>query len=63
MSKAVQELKTITQRIVVGGTAEARKRHTSQNKLLVRERVDRLLDPKSVPLLSFFSLSSRFALV
>lgn len=48
MSKAVQELKSITQKIVLGGTPEARQRHTSQNKLLVRDRVNKLLDPKSV---------------
>ena len=46
MSKAVQELKSITQKIVEGGSAEACLRHTSKNKLLVRDRVDKLLDPK-----------------
>ena len=48
MTKTVSELKTISKRITLGGNAEARKRHTSKNKLLARDRVDKLLDPKSV---------------
>lgn len=48
MSKTVNELKTVIQRITLGGNAEARKRHTSKNKLLVRDRVDKLVDPKFV---------------
>ena len=48
MTKTVTELKTTIQRITLGGTAEARKRHTSKNKLLARDRVDKLLDPKFV---------------
>lgn len=48
MSKTVNELKTVIQHITLGGNAEARKRHTSKNKLLVRDRVDKLIDPKLV---------------
>jgi 3-methylcrotonyl-CoA carboxylase beta subunit len=48
MKKTVNELKTIVQRITLGGNEEARERHTSKNKLLARERVDKLLDPKFV---------------
>jgi len=59
MTKTVTELKTIIKRITLGGNEEARKRHTSKNKLLARDRVDKLLDPKFVVLLSYknFSLS------
>jgi 3-methylcrotonyl-CoA carboxylase beta subunit len=46
MTKTVSELKTVVQHITLGGNAEARKRHTSKNKLLARDRVDKLLDPK-----------------
>lgn len=48
MSKTVNELKTTIKQITVGGNEEARKRHTSKNKLLVRDRIDKLLDPKLV---------------
>jgi len=59
MTKTVTELKTIIKRITLGGNEEARKRHTSKNKLLARDRVDKLLDPKFVAFLSNkkFSLS------
>jgi hypothetical protein len=48
MSKTVQQLKSVTKRIALGGNAEARQRHTSKNKLLARDRVDKLVDPKYV---------------
>ena len=48
MSKTVQELKNVTKRIALGGNAEARQRHTAKNKLLARDRVDKLVDPKFV---------------
>jgi acetyl-CoA carboxylase carboxyltransferase component len=59
MTKTVTELKTIIKRITLGGNEEARKRHTSKNKLLARDRVDKLLDPKFVVLFSYknFGLS------
>jgi len=56
MSKAVEQLKKVTQQIVTGGAAEARKRHTSQKKLLVRDRIDKLIDPNT-PFLEFSQLA------
>ena len=53
MSKTVSELKTVIKRITLGGTDDARKRHTSKNKLLARDRIDKLIDPKLVEI--FFS--------
>ncbi|CAF1392215.1 unnamed protein product [Adineta ricciae] len=47
MSKTVGELKTVIKRITLGGTDDARKRHTSKNKLLARDRIDKLLDPNT----------------
>ena len=41
------ELRTLIASIAEGGTAEARARHRSRGKLLVRDRVQRLLDPGS----------------
>jgi len=41
------ELRALVARISEGGSAEARAKHTSRGKLLVRERVARLLDPGS----------------
>ncbi|RYP88778.1 methylcrotonoyl-CoA carboxylase [Nocardioides guangzhouensis] len=40
-----------------GGTESARRKHTDRGKLLVRERVDRLLDPGS-PFLEFSALAA-----
>lgn len=48
MSKTVDQLKTVIKQITVGGNEEARQRHTSKNKLLVRDRIDKLLDVKLV---------------
>ncbi|CAF3582018.1 unnamed protein product [Rotaria sordida] len=56
MTKTVEELKTITKRITLGGAAEARERHTSKNKLLVRDRIDKLVDPNT-PFLEFSQLA------
>jgi 3-methylcrotonyl-CoA carboxylase beta subunit len=42
-----RELRELAARISAGGSAEARARHTSRGKLLVRERIERLLDPGS----------------
>jgi 3-methylcrotonyl-CoA carboxylase beta subunit len=41
------DLRTLVARISEGGSAEARERHKSRGKLLVRERIERLLDPGS----------------
>ncbi|XP_033828981.1 methylcrotonoyl-CoA carboxylase beta chain, mitochondrial [Periophthalmus magnuspinnatus] len=52
MKVLVDELKTRTEKIKLGGGEKARKLHTSRGKLLPRERIDRLLDPGS-PFLEF----------
>lgn len=44
MSLLVQNLRKITKDVLQGGGDEAIKRHTSKGKLLVRDRIDRLLD-------------------
>src|SRR4030095_10842883 len=41
----------------LGGSEKARKKHTDRGKLLVRERVDRLLDPGS-PFLELSALAA-----
>src|SRR6185295_18320578 len=40
-----EQLRERTAEIAKGGPEESRKRHTKRNKLLPRERVERLLDP------------------
>ena len=57
MKAIVDELKTHVNRIVLGGDARARDRHTSRGKLLARDRIDRLLDPGS-PFLEFSQLAA-----
>ena len=44
MRQLVDELKSNIQNISLGGGEKARERHTSKGKLLVRERIDTLLD-------------------
>ncbi|KAL1337250.1 hypothetical protein HN51_031910 [Arachis hypogaea] len=53
MQDLISELQSHVQRVVAGGGPEAVKRNRSRNKLLPRERIDRLLDPGS----SFLELS------
>lgn len=53
MQTLVNDLRAKTEQIAQGGTAQARKRHQEQGKLLPRERIERLLDPGS----SFLELS------
>jgi len=50
------DLRSLIARISEGGSAEARERHRARGKLLVRERIDRLLDPGS-PLLEICQLA------
>uniref|UniRef100_A0A8C4H4Q5 Methylcrotonoyl-CoA carboxylase beta chain, mitochondrial n=1 Tax=Dicentrarchus labrax TaxID=13489 RepID=A0A8C4H4Q5_DICLA len=52
MKVLVDELKSRTEKIKLGGGEKARRLHTSRGKLLPRERIDRLLDPGS-PFLEF----------
>lgn len=47
MSDLVQELRERVARAREGGSAAARAKHTGRGKLLVRDRIDRLLDPGS----------------
>ena len=47
MLDQVNELRTLLGRISEGGGATAQQRHVSRGKLLVRERIDSLLDPGS----------------
>lgn len=54
MRKLVQDLKQQTELILAGGGSKAQERHTARNKLLPRERINKLLDPGS----PFLELSS-----
>jgi 3-methylcrotonyl-CoA carboxylase beta subunit len=47
MQALVEELRAQTARAALGGSAAARAKHTARGKLLVRERIDLLLDPGS----------------
>uniref|UniRef100_A0A7N8WQ75 methylcrotonoyl-CoA carboxylase n=1 Tax=Mastacembelus armatus TaxID=205130 RepID=A0A7N8WQ75_9TELE len=52
MKVLIDELKSRTEKIKLGGGEKARRLHTSRGKLLPRERIDRLLDP-GTPFLEF----------
>ncbi|XP_055631669.1 probable methylcrotonoyl-CoA carboxylase beta chain, mitochondrial [Toxorhynchites rutilus septentrionalis] len=56
MSELVNELKSVTEKVLSGGGPEAVKRHTSKGKLLVRDRINRLIDPGS-PFLELSTLA------
>src|SRR5438132_11056185 len=45
MGRLVRPLRAARARTAPGGSEEARRRHTGRGKLLVRERIARLLDP------------------
>src|SRR5207253_10956833 len=45
MERLVAALRAARARVAAGGPDEARRRHTARGKLLVRERIARLLDP------------------
>ena len=45
--RLARELRDLVARVREGGPAAAREHHTARDKLLVRDRVDRLLDPGS----------------
>ena len=47
MEELVGELRARTARVAAGGGPEAVERHRARGKLLARERVDRLVDPRS----------------
>ncbi|HLN49094.1 MAG TPA: carboxyl transferase domain-containing protein [Steroidobacteraceae bacterium] len=58
MQDLVAELRAILQRNALGGSAAARDKHREAGKLLVRERVDALLDPGS-PFLELSALAAQ----
>ncbi|CDS13573.1 Putative Methylcrotonoyl-CoA carboxylase betachain, mitochondrial [Lichtheimia ramosa] len=47
MQKAVEDLELTIEKIKLGGGERARQRHLSRNKMLPRDRINRLLDPNS----------------
>ena len=57
MEALVAELREKTAAAALGGSAEARTRHTARGKLLPRERVERLLDP-AAPFLELSALAA-----
>ena len=57
MRALVDELRARLAQARQGGSEKARKKHTDRGKLLVRERVDRLLDPGS-PFLELSALAA-----
>ena len=57
MSTLVADLQTRLAHVASGGSAEARARHTARGKLLVRDRIDALLDPGS-PFLELSALAA-----
>jgi acetyl-CoA carboxylase carboxyltransferase component len=52
-----RELRDTLAEVRLGGSAEARERHTARGKLLVRDRIDALLDPDS-PFLELGALAA-----
>jgi 3-methylcrotonyl-CoA carboxylase beta subunit len=57
MQALVRELRDKTALAALGGSEGARQKHTSRGKLLVRERVDLLIDP-GTPFLEFSALAA-----
>src|SRR5579872_4647765 len=57
MTEHVAKLRDELDRVREGGPANARKRHVERGKLLVRDRVRRLLDPQS-PFLELSALAA-----
>ncbi|EFC45048.1 3-methylcrotonoyl-CoA carboxylase beta subunit [Naegleria gruberi] len=54
--QGVNDLKNLVEKIKLGGGEKYRKMHTSRNKLLVRDRINRMLDDGS-PFLEFSQLA------
>src|SRR3954469_14463479 len=57
LASLVDELRERTARVRLGGSESARSKHTDRGKMLVRDRVDRLLDPGS-PFLELSALAA-----
>ena len=47
MSAIIEDLRLVTAKARLGGEEDARKRHQDRGKMLVRDRIDSLLDPRS----------------
>ncbi|MGO9427048.1 MAG: carboxyl transferase domain-containing protein, partial [Steroidobacteraceae bacterium] len=58
MQALVADLREILQRNALGGSAAARDKHRAGGKLLVRERIDALLDP-GAPFLELSALAAQ----
>ena len=57
MQSAVDDLRTVVQKLAQGGGEETRRKHLARGKLLPRERVQRLLDP-GTPFLELSQLAA-----
>ena len=57
MRELVADLRERLALVRLGGSESAREKHTARGKLLVRDRVDRLLDPGS-PFLELSALAA-----
>jgi 3-methylcrotonyl-CoA carboxylase beta subunit len=57
MQSAVDDLRTVVQKVAQGGGEESRRKHLARGKLLPRERVQRLLDP-GTPFLELSQLAA-----
>ena len=57
MQGLVDDLRALSSHIALGGSAEARQKHTARGKLLPRDRVAGLIDPGS-PFLEFSALAA-----
>ena len=57
MQGLVDDLRALSAQIALGGSAEARQKHTARGKLLPRDRVAGLIDPGS-PFLEFSALAA-----
>ena len=55
MAALIDDLRAVQQQTALGGTEAARQRHVERGKLLVRDRIDAVLDPGS-PLLELSPL-------
>ena len=47
MQTLIDDLQAKAEKIALGGNETAREKHTSRGKLLVRDRINALLDPNS----------------
>ena len=57
MQTAVDDLRSVVQKLAQGGGEEARRKHLARGKLLPRERIQRLLDP-GTPFLELSQLAA-----